>query len=66
MWPTAPFYIPYSPGMPNWWDLVWWVFQIGIMSLLLWLLSHIALGIDRDFVKIDPNQTNSHEEEDYE
>lgn len=51
-WPTAPFYIPYSPGMPNWWDLVWWVFQLGVMALLLWFLSNVALRVDRDFVRL--------------
>lgn len=50
-WPTAPFYIPYSPGMPDWWDLAWWVFQIVIMSLLLWFLATVAMRVDRDFVK---------------
>lgn len=50
-WPTAPFYIPYSLGMPNWWDMVWWLFQLGIMSLLLWLLYAVATGVDRDYLK---------------
>lgn len=49
-WPRAPFYIPYSTGMPNGWDMVWWLFQLGIMSLLLWLLYAVATGVDRDFL----------------
>lgn len=36
--------------MPNWWDMVWWVFQLGIMALMLWLLYAIATGVDRDFL----------------
>lgn len=50
-WPSAPFYIPYSPGMPNGWDLVWWLFQLGIMSGLLWLLYGVAIRVDRDFLQ---------------
>ncbi|KPV41971.1 hypothetical protein [Alicyclobacillus ferrooxydans] len=52
-WPTAPFYIPYSTGMPNGWDLVWWLFQLGIMSGLLWMLYSVATGVDRDFVRAE-------------
>ncbi|MHB1683004.1 MAG: hypothetical protein ACYCYO_09330 [Bacilli bacterium] len=48
-WPTLPFYIPYSPGMPNWWDLVWWIFELVIMSLLLVTLTVVATRVDRDF-----------------
>ncbi|MCY0900888.1 MAG: hypothetical protein OWU32_01715 [Firmicutes bacterium] len=46
-WPSLPFYIPYSPGMPSWWDLVWWVFQLIVMSLLLLWLHSTALREDR-------------------
>jgi len=46
-WPSIPFYIPYSPGMPSWWDLVWWVFQLIVMSLLLLWLHSVALREDR-------------------
>ncbi len=49
-WPTAPFYIPFSTGMPNWWDMVWWLFQLGIMALFLWLLYAVAVGVDKDFL----------------
>lgn len=46
-WPKVPFYIPYSPGMPGWWDLVWWIFQIIVMSALLLTLHNVALREDR-------------------
>lgn len=47
-WPSIPFYIPYSPGMPSWWDLVWWIFQLVVMSALLLLLHNVAMREDRE------------------
>ncbi|MCY0875237.1 MAG: hypothetical protein OWT28_03030 [Firmicutes bacterium] len=47
-WPKVPFYIPYSPGMPGWWDLVWWIFQIVVMSALLFALHKVGLREDRE------------------
>ncbi|PWI57816.1 hypothetical protein [Sulfoacidibacillus thermotolerans] len=57
-WPSIPFYIPYSPGMPNWWDLVWWIFQLVIMSALLLILHLVATREDQvgnDESKSDPS-----------
>ncbi|MCI0182165.1 MAG: hypothetical protein OWR52_12950 [Acidibacillus sp.] len=47
-WPSIPYYIPYSPGMPNWWDLVWWIFQLVVMSALLMALHTVATREDRE------------------
>lgn len=48
-WPTLPFYIPYSQGMPYWWDSFWWAFQLVTMAFLLYLLRTVAVRTDRDF-----------------
>ncbi len=50
-WPALPFYIPYSVGMPNWWDMVWWLYQLGLMSGVLWVLYGIARWVDRNFLE---------------
>lgn len=55
-WPSVPFYIPYSTGMPNGWDLVWWLFQLIFMAGFLWLLYVIAMRIDRDFVRVEEDE----------
>lgn len=51
--PSIPFYIPYSTGMPDWWDMVRWLFQLAIMSILLWLLYSVATGADHDFIRVE-------------
>lgn len=60
-WPSVPFYIPYSTGMPDWWDMVWWLFQLAIMSSLLWLLYAVAIRVDRDFVRIEETEEKTRE-----
>jgi hypothetical protein len=46
-WPSLPVVIPNSEGMPMWWDIMWWVFQIVIMSTLLITLRNWAVKADR-------------------
>ncbi|PSR26078.1 MAG: hypothetical protein C7B43_15165 [Sulfobacillus benefaciens] len=45
--PTLPLKIPYSPGISHWWDPMWWIFQIVVMSFLLLGLRKVAMDIDR-------------------
>lgn len=45
--PTLPLKIPYSPGIAHWWDPMWWIFQIVVMSFLLLALRKVAIDIDR-------------------
>ncbi len=47
-WPHLPLNIPYSPGIAHWWDPMWWVFQIVVMTTLLITLRKVALDIDRE------------------
>lgn len=46
-WPSLPIHIPWSPGIPLLWDIVWWLFQAVIMTGLLIFLRSVALRIDR-------------------
>ncbi|UOF89829.1 hypothetical protein LSG31_18435 [Fodinisporobacter ferrooxydans] len=46
-WPTFPFVIPNSPGIPLWWDLFWWIFQIVLISSLLYVLKTWCVKMDR-------------------
>lgn len=46
--PHFPYFIPSSPGMPHWWDIFWWCFQLVIMASLLLTLRFLALRFDRD------------------
>lgn len=46
--PHFPFFIPHSPGMPHWWDIFWWCFQLVVMGGVLLGLRSIALRVDRD------------------
>ncbi|OLZ11631.1 hypothetical protein [Sulfobacillus thermosulfidooxidans] len=46
-WPTLPLKMPYSEGVPHWWDPAWWIFQIVVMSILLLTLRKVAMSIDR-------------------
>lgn len=46
--PRFPYFIPSSPGMPHWWDIFWWTFQLVIMGSLLLALRRIALRVDRE------------------
>lgn len=45
--PHLPYFIPHSPGMPHWWDIFWWCFQLIVMAGLLLSLRAIALRVDR-------------------
>ncbi|MCI0182278.1 MAG: hypothetical protein OWR52_10420 [Acidibacillus sp.] len=45
-WPTLPIKIPYSEGMPLWWDIVFWIFQAVVMTTLVLLLIRWATRID--------------------
>ncbi|AUW93327.1 MAG: hypothetical protein C7B44_00960 [Sulfobacillus thermosulfidooxidans] len=46
-WPTLPLKIPYSEGVPHWWDPAWWIFQIVVMTILLLTLRRVALSVDK-------------------
>ena len=46
--PTLPLKIPYSPGISHWWDPMWWIFQIVVMTVLLITLRKVAMDIDRE------------------
>ncbi|MHB1627186.1 MAG: hypothetical protein ACYCVB_02240 [Bacilli bacterium] len=46
-WPTLPIKIPYSEGMPMWWDIVFWLFQAVVMTGLVIMLVKWGTGIDR-------------------
>ncbi len=46
-WPTLPLKMPYSEGVPHWWDPAWWIFQIVVMTILLLTLRRVAMSIDR-------------------
>jgi hypothetical protein len=46
-WPSfSNFIIPHSVGIPHWWDIFWWCFQIVIMGALVLALRKIALRQD--------------------
>jgi hypothetical protein len=45
--PAFPFRIPYSPGLPGWWDIAWWTIQIIVMLALLSVFQRAAHGVDR-------------------
>ncbi|AUW93845.1 MAG: hypothetical protein C7B44_11490 [Sulfobacillus thermosulfidooxidans] len=47
-WPHLPLRIPYSIGMAHWWDPMWWIFQIVVMTVLLITLRKVAMDIDRE------------------
>lgn len=47
-WPSFPFIIQPSQGLPLWWDLSWWIFQIVIMCAVLYLITRWAVRVDRD------------------
>lgn len=46
-WPTLPITIPYSEGVPMWWDIVFWIFQAAVMTSLVIILVKWGTGIDR-------------------
>jgi hypothetical protein len=46
--PSFPFYIPHSPGMPHWWDIFWWSWQLIVMGAVLLGVRAMALRYDRD------------------
>lgn len=45
-WPVLPFVIPSSEGIPIWWDIFWWAFQVVIMTTILVLLRRWAVRED--------------------
>ncbi|CAB1129137.1 protein of unknown function [Candidatus Hydrogenisulfobacillus filiaventi] len=47
-WPHFPYPFPASPGLPHWWDAVWWVIQVVVMTGLLMGLRALAQAVDRD------------------
>jgi hypothetical protein len=48
-WPSfSNFFIPHTSGMPHWWDIFWWCFQIIVMAALLLGLRKMALRADED------------------
>ncbi|MEB3102023.1 hypothetical protein [Ferviditalea candida] len=50
-WPQLPFIIPNSQGTQIWWDILWWIFQIAVMTFLIIILTRWATGMDRDMQK---------------
>lgn len=46
-WPTLPFLTPASQGLPLWWAITWWLFQIIVMVGILWTVTRWALKMDR-------------------
>lgn len=46
-WPTLPFLVPASQGVPLWWYIGWWIFQIVVMGFIIWLVTRWAVRIDR-------------------
>ncbi len=57
-WPTLPFFIPKSQGMPLWFDLFWWAFQIVIMTTLLLSLRRWGMKLDADREKVYRSRVN--------
>lgn len=47
-WPSFPYFIPSSPGMPHWWDIFWWSWQLIAMGAVLLGVRAMALRWDRD------------------
>lgn len=45
--PTLPLLIPASQGVPLWWYISWWIFQIVVMGAIIWVVTRWALGIDK-------------------
>lgn len=45
-WPALPFVIPNSEGIPIWWDIFWWAFQVVVMTTILVLLRRWAVRED--------------------
>lgn len=46
--PHFPYFIPGSTGIPHWWDIFWWSWQLIIMSAVLLGVRALALRWDRD------------------
>ncbi|MDA8192919.1 MAG: hypothetical protein M0Z53_02810 [Thermaerobacter sp.] len=46
--PHFPFFVPHSPGIPHWWDLFWWAFQLIVMTAILLSLRKVAVSIDQE------------------
>ncbi|AEJ41164.1 hypothetical protein TPY_3006 [Sulfobacillus acidophilus TPY] len=49
--PHLPIRIPNSPGLPIWWDLMWWLFQILVMTSLLFYFNRIAGHLDGEDIR---------------
>lgn len=46
-WPVLPYLVPKSEGIPLWWDIFWWSFQVVIMTVILVLLRNWAARVDK-------------------
>jgi hypothetical protein len=46
--PSFPYFIPSTPGMPHWWDIFWWSWQLIVMGGILLAVRALALRWDRD------------------
>jgi len=59
-WPSFPFIVQPSQGLPLWWDISWWIFQIVIMSAVLLLITRWAVRVDKelDVSKVSENRTS--------
>lgn len=49
--PQLPVRIPFTPGLPIWWDVFWWAFQILVMTSLLLYFNRIADGLDQQRIR---------------
>lgn len=46
--PQFPLKIPFGPGLPIGWDILWWI--IGLLGLLaiVWVLTRLAIRLDAE------------------
>lgn len=57
-WPSLPYLVPKSEGIPLWWDIFWWAFQVVIMTVILVMLRNWAVREDKAMDE-DVNQPSS-------
>lgn len=50
--PSLPIRIPHSPGVPLWWDPLWWLFQIVVSGLIVFIYTRIGSQVDQDYGEV--------------